>query len=211
MADKAPQTDPWVEAAKNYKAAPQSEAAPASGNNDWKLWQENNGDSGNGAAPPATDWLSKLIGQKEEPAIESALQPSMHSKDAGVFDNVMTGLGNVAKGAGHFLTYPEEMVTGTMSSFPPVAAYRSVRDAYKHIEGEPNDTDTEMQQMREHPAEGLEYGLGEMLPLALTGGAESLPSKGRAAGVGGASTLGGGRLAQPLTNTNTKTLRNAFI
>lgn len=182
MADKAPQTDAWAEAAKNYKAAPQGEAAPAGGNDDWKLWQENGGDAGAGS-PPATDWLSKLIGQKEEPAIESALQPSMHSKDAGVFDNVMTGMGNVAKGAGHFLTHPEELVTGAISSFPPVAAYRSVRDAYKHIEGEPNDTDTEMQQMREHPAEGLEYGLGEMLPLALTGGAESLPSKGRAAGV----------------------------
>lgn len=136
------------------------------------------------AAPePATDWLSKLIGQKEQPAIESALQPSMHSPNEGIFDSAITGAGNVLKGAGHFLTHPEELVTGAISSFPPVAAYRSVRDAYKHIEGEPNDTDTEMQQMREHPAEGLEYGLGEMLPLALTGGAESLPSKGRAAGV----------------------------
>lgn len=176
MADKAPQTDPWVEAAKNYKAAPQSEAAPASGNNDWKLWQENNGDSGNGAAPPATDWLSKLIGQKEEPAIESALQPSMHSKDAGVFDNVMTGMGNIAKGAGHMLTHPEELVTGAIESSPPAVFANDVRDAYKHIKGEPNSND----QFAEHPAESLEYSAGENLPLLLAGGADALPSKARA-------------------------------
>lgn len=37
-------TDPWVEAAKNFKAAPQGETAP-SGGDDWKVWQQH-GDSG---------------------------------------------------------------------------------------------------------------------------------------------------------------------
>ena len=178
MADKAPQTDAWAEAAKNFKAAPQGEAAPAGGNDDWKLWQENGGDAGAGS-PPATDWLSKLIGQKEQPAIESALQPSMHDKDAGVFSNIMTGMGNVAKGAGHMLTHPEELVTGAVTGSIPGVFVNDLQNAYKHVKGEPNAGD----EMAQHPAEGLEYGLGEMLPLALTGGAESLPSKGRAAGV----------------------------
>ena len=36
-----PQSDPWVEAAKNYKAQPQSGGAPApTENEDWKIWQE---------------------------------------------------------------------------------------------------------------------------------------------------------------------------
>lgn len=178
MAQPQAQTDPWVEAAKNFKADPQSVSAPASsGNDDWKIWQQDDSQPGM-SKPPATDWLSKTIGQKEQPAIESALQPTMHDASQGVMSNIMTGVGNMAKGAGHFLTHPEEMVTGAVMSSPPVQAFTDLRDAYKHMEGEPNAGD----QMREHPAENLEYAAGEALPMMAAGGAEALPSKARAIG-----------------------------
>lgn len=131
------------------------------------------------SAPPATDWLSHAIGQKEQPAIESALQPTMHSKDAGVFDNVMTGVGNVAKGAGHMLTHPEELVTGAIENSPPGVFVNSLRDAYKEYKGEPNATHDKF----EHPLESAEYSLGEAAPLLAAGGADALPSKARASAV----------------------------
>ncbi len=42
---KAPQSDPWVEQAKNFQPTTQGEtaSAPASGNDDWKVWQQNAG------------------------------------------------------------------------------------------------------------------------------------------------------------------------
>lgn len=36
-----PQTDPWAEAAKNFHAQPRAETAPQGGNDDWKVWQQN--------------------------------------------------------------------------------------------------------------------------------------------------------------------------
>lgn len=42
-----PDTDPWVEAAKNFKPSADGGAAPASGgNDDWKVWQQQGDDSG---------------------------------------------------------------------------------------------------------------------------------------------------------------------
>jgi len=38
-----PQSDPWTEAAKDFHAQPQSESAPTSGSDDWKVWQQQDG------------------------------------------------------------------------------------------------------------------------------------------------------------------------
>lgn len=118
-------------------------------------------------APPPPD---------TRPQIEQVLTPTMHSADQGVLGNIGTGIGNFAKGAGHMLTHPEELVTGAVMGSPPAVFANDLRDAYKHIKGEPNAGD----EMRAHPMENLEYAAGEAAPLMLAGGAESLPSKARA-------------------------------
>lgn len=130
------------------------------------------------ADAPATDWLSRVTGQKTEPMLERALAPSMHSADQGVIGNAITGAGNFLKGGAHMLTHPEELVTGAVESSPPVQFAKDMRDAYRHIKGEPNAND----EMAAHPAENLEYAAGEAAPLMLAGGADALPSKVRAAG-----------------------------
>src|ERR1700757_860087 len=44
-----PDTDPWVEAAKNFKPSADGGAAPATGgNDDWKVWQQQGNDSSPG-------------------------------------------------------------------------------------------------------------------------------------------------------------------
>ena len=84
MADKAKPDDFWAgtTAPPASASGSQGTSAPAE-NEDWKIWQQG-GDSGSGAAKPATDWLSHAVGQETEPQVESALEPTMHDENAGV-------------------------------------------------------------------------------------------------------------------------------
>ena len=88
--------------------------------------------------------------------------------------NIGTGLGNLVKGGAHMLTHPEEMVTGAISSLPPVQLANDLSDAYKHIKGEPNAGD----ELRAHPAENLRICRGRSAPLFSGGWTRSIAQQG---------------------------------
>ena len=46
MPQQQTQSDPWAEAAKNFKPSAESGAAPKSGGDDWKVWQQGGSESG---------------------------------------------------------------------------------------------------------------------------------------------------------------------
>src|ERR1039458_66226 len=69
MAAQQSQSDPWAEAAKNFKAAPgesgtgQSQTAP---NDDWKIWQDS-------SAPEEKTFDEKYVDPQMAPPNESLL------------------------------------------------------------------------------------------------------------------------------------------
>jgi hypothetical protein len=165
------QSDPWAEAAKNFKAQPQSEAAPTGGNDDWKVWQQND------SAPDAQQ-RPGLTGIDPHRAIHSMA-------DAG--REGVRALGNIGSGGLGLLS--------TVGRMTPIGAaddyiegrptiYQDAYQAVKH----PWDT---MQSMghsaQEHPLETLEQTIGGMGAGAALGKAgmmaeEAVPSRARAAG-----------------------------
>ena len=82
MPQQQAQSDPWVEAAKNFKAQPQGETA-AAGNDDWKVWQQND-------TP------------EEQPSMMQ--QAGSMAKDFGA--GILKGAGSTANNIGHMF-YPD--------------------------------------------------------------------------------------------------------
>lgn len=65
MPQSQTQSDPWAEAAKNYKPSADSGSAPAGGNDDWKIWQQGGDDTpeqGTGVVNGLKQGASDLIG-----------------------------------------------------------------------------------------------------------------------------------------------------
>lgn len=109
MADKAPQTDAWAEAAKNFKAAPQGEAAPAGGNDDWKLWLENGGnavpsDDRNGLQKTFDELTNVTPEQEQKTKAIPLLGPALNQAQK-------FGAGAI-QGAGSIFAHPEQSAEG---------------------------------------------------------------------------------------------------
>lgn len=105
------QADPWVEAAKNFKAQPQSTAAPASGgNDDWKVWQDQG--SGSDSSQPEgilqkieDNWHSNTDPQNTGHPVVDAIH-NIGGRAAKTLVSPFVNLPETLKGIGSEITAP---------------------------------------------------------------------------------------------------------
>jgi hypothetical protein len=109
MAQAQTQTDPWVEAAKNYKAAPQSEAAPASGNGDWKIWQENGADA---TQPDTRNGLQKTFDELTTVTPEQEQKTKTIPLIGPALNQAQKFGAGAIQGAGSVFVHPEQTLEG---------------------------------------------------------------------------------------------------
>jgi hypothetical protein len=112
--DDQTKSDPWVEAAKGFKAQPQSESAPA-GNDDWKVWQANpeNAPQGN------TGFFGPI--QDAYDAFEAPQTPEQRMSSG----KVGAGIADFARGVGEIaqpLMHPVKTAMAAMPHSIPEAA-----------------------------------------------------------------------------------------
>lgn len=146
-----PQTDPWEEAAKSYKAsgaqsAPTSGASPASGNDDWKIWNQD-------ASTPKMSANSGLM---------SGIQDSFdqNTKTSPNEPLLETGLKSVVGAIGQPFVHPVDTVTGMAQ-----AARHPIDQAHQEVDA-----------LRANPAyEGTKMAGSLFGNMALGGAAGSLP------------------------------------
>jgi hypothetical protein len=136
MPPQQAQSDPWVEAAKNFKAPPQGEAAPAGGgNDDWKVWQ-----GGESAEQPSTI-------QKMQNSFDKFTTPE---GGHGPITNAMEKFGASAmRGAGDLFVHPIEAAKSLAGTG---ANLMDPTGTLAHAMGQPNIPET-IKQMATHPIE----------------------------------------------------------
>lgn len=174
--------DPWADDPSMANQQGGAAPPPTSNEDDWKVWQANG--NNNTQDVPATDWLARTLGEKQESPLEKGLEYTPHTPEQGVWGNVKTGLSNIGAAGLHALTHPDELVTSAVMQSPPAQLYRDVQGAMRHLKGEPNEAD----EMAKHPVQSLlragEGAIGTAGALALPEvGTEMVPSRAHASSV----------------------------
>jgi hypothetical protein len=157
------QSDPWAEEAKNFKVQPQRESAPASGSDDWKIWQ---------------------TGGQEEP------KPSLLQKFQGAFDKAaetepFTGPGSRPGIGGAIHTFANNLGAGATQLLTPLVhpldtAAGLVKNAGAVLSGDPMQISEAGQSMvkpfMEKPGASAVAAIPQVA-LALAGGGEVANAK----------------------------------
>lgn len=182
MAETQTQSDPWVEAAKSYKPQAGGEAAPAQGNEDWKVWQQG------GEEAPKPGFFKGVQNKFDE-----FTAPRMAPEGEGMGDRMERGVENVGRGivqgaAGSFV-HPLNTLKAAWNTSPPGALINAARG------GDPNPMQGMVDSIMAHPEEGLESAAGNvaggmMMGDAAEGAAGALGAAGRGGLDLGNSVLG---------------------
>lgn len=103
-----PQSDPWIEAAKNYKPQSGGEAAPSGGNDDWKMWQQ-----GGSAEPTEENGIQRAFDKLTTVTPEQEKVPSWMNPTVGKVINRVQEFGAGAiQGAGQPFVHPLQTIEG---------------------------------------------------------------------------------------------------
>lgn len=149
MPEKQTQPDPWEQAAKNFKAQPQGESAP-SGNEDWKLWQENGSPQSGYDTQSRFDELTKM-----EP------HGTTHTGNK-MADNAITAASNFGSGVIGLATPLVHPIQTMQALAHPIESLKNLSNA---LQG-PNSAET------------IEQGIPGLL-MALRGSTAELPKIGK--------------------------------
>ena len=167
MAQQA-QTDPWAEAARNFKAQPQSQTAPADGGGDWKLWQAN----------PQAEQDQPGFVQQMQNGFDNLTRMEPHHMPHSMADvghEAMTALGNVGGGVMSLATplvHPVKTFESAARTLPPVALMQDVEHHFNP--SKPGSIYSEMGESAvQNPLETGEQLVGQMA------GGEAMGAAGR--------------------------------